>query len=93
MSFLFDLFVRTCPSKTDFVVISFHLEMVYFALKRPLLWLNTTCFSVTKVTVRHYLCQRETYDFGDKPYFPIFHSFTEEFEKKILVGILISHPQ
>ena len=31
MSFLFDLFVRTCPSKTDFVVISFHLEMVYFA--------------------------------------------------------------
>ena len=90
MSFLFDLFVRTCPSKTDFVVISFHL---YFALKRPLLWLNTTCFLVTKVTVRHYLCQRETYDFGDKPYFPLLHSFTEEFEKKILVGILISHPQ
>ena len=30
-STLFDLFVRTCPSKTDFVVISFHLEMVYFA--------------------------------------------------------------
>ena len=90
MSFLFDLFVRTYPSKTDFVVISFHLEMVYFALKRPLLWLNTTCFLVTKVTVRHYLCQRETYDFGDKPHF---HSLTEEFEKKILVGILISHPQ